>query len=67
MAAKVYMTIGNGVELGMDQYDHLFVRTQTDRDRWDHVDLGKATKKRFEQLKEYLDRLSIHAVEEKVL
>lgn len=61
--ASIIITLGNGAELGIDKYDNLFIRTQTDRDRWDHVSLGKATRERFEQIQTYLNRLKIYAVD----
>ncbi len=56
---SVAITLGGGASLSITQDDDLIVE-----DAFVRFSLGRATKKRFEELKGYLDRMAIHAVEE---
>lgn len=61
--ASIYISLGTGQDIGIDENDHLFIRDYTNY----AIDLGLATKHRFKSLTEYVERLQIHAVEEGVL
>lgn len=63
----VAITLGNGVDLRIDN-DQLFITETTSTGMIKQIiDLGPATMKRFGELSEYLRRLQIHAIEERVL
>ncbi|ESX17907.1 hypothetical protein X766_16100 [Mesorhizobium sp. LSJC255A00] len=57
---KVVITLGNGTDLVLDENDQLCVIDYSGT----RIELGKGTKKRFANLKEYLGRLAVHATEE---
>jgi hypothetical protein len=63
MFSRIHITLGGGTDLGIDEKDQLFVIDYAGN----KVELGLATTRRFNQLREYLHRLEIHAIEEKVL
>lgn len=58
--ASVYIPIGGNLEIGITYQDSLVIQDRTGRQR---LNLGEATKERFESLQDYLKRLSIHAVD----
>jgi hypothetical protein len=60
---SVGITLGSGQELAITDDDHLIVIDHAGY----RIDLGRATKRRFADLREYVERLAIHAVEEEVL
>lgn len=60
---QIFITLGGGVDLSINKDDHLVI---LDRAGY-RIDLGLATHKRLEELKDYIGRLQIHAVEEKVI
>lgn len=60
---QIYISLGGGTDLGITKDDHLVVIERSGY----RVDLGLATAKRIDEIREYLNRLKIHAVEEKVL
>jgi hypothetical protein len=59
----VYITLGNGVDLGIDPYGELRIVQRTGMAHHRVTPLGMATKKRINEIKDYLDRLMIHAVD----
>lgn len=57
---SVSITLGGGVDPGIrDNDDHLVMTDYTGY----QIDLGKATKRRFKNLLEYVNRMKIHAVD----
>ena len=58
----VYITLGDGAELGVDGERLVAIQRNERGLIIALVDLGKATEKRLDQVKEYLDRLAVHAV-----
>lgn len=60
---SIYITLGSGQDLGISESGHLVLVDYTGY----RVDLGRATNRRFELIQEYIDRLKIHAIEEKVI
>jgi hypothetical protein len=64
MTAQIFITLGKGVELGIDNQDNLFVCQRNAIGRMVNcVELGKATKKRIKDLRGYLDQLKVCAVD----
>lgn len=57
---KVVITLGNGTDLAIDENDQLYVIDYSGT----RIELGKATKHRFGQIRAYLTRLEVHAVAE---
>ncbi|RWB40427.1 MAG: hypothetical protein EOQ44_25120 [Mesorhizobium sp.] len=60
---SIYITLGSGQDLGIDDDGHLVLIDYTGY----RVDLGRATTRRLDLIQEYVGRLAIHAVEEKVI
>jgi hypothetical protein len=54
-AATVTITLGEGVTLGLNDDNILMVE-----DAFVRFSLGRTTKKRIEELQDYLERLKIH-------
>jgi hypothetical protein len=54
-AAQVYVTLGDGVCLGVNEDDRLIIE-----DAFVRMDLGHFDRKRLDNLKSYLDQLSPH-------
>lgn len=61
LQSSVGITLGNGLELSIMENDELWI--QTVNGGHFRVNLGPATSARFEALREYLARLSIHAID----
>jgi hypothetical protein len=61
--SPVYITLGNGKDIGIDGYGELRIVNRNAPKGSQVTSLGMATKQRIEDLKGYLDRLSIHAVD----
>ena len=59
----IYITIGNKTYLGINESDELVLFTTKQNVINNYMPLGKVTKARIEELKGYLDELSIHAKE----
>ena len=55
---SISITLGGGARLSITTQNDLIVE-----DDFVRFSLGRATKARFEDLKSYLDRLAIHAVD----
>lgn len=62
---SVTITLGAGVELEINNAGYLIISKSPDSAgvSFESINLGLATKKRFEHLQAYLARLSIHAVD----
>lgn len=60
---NVTITLGNGVDLAVDRYGELKIIQRHGMAHHRVTSLGMATKARFAQLKDYLDRLAVHAVD----
>ena len=60
---SIYISLGSGQDLGITDGGHLVMIDYTGY----RIDLGRATKKRIDMIQEYIERLKIHAVEEKIL
>jgi hypothetical protein len=59
----VAITLGNNTELQICDDDHLYLVHDAQSSDPTYISLGLATKDRFTKLSQYLDRLSIHAVD----
>lgn len=59
----IYITLGNKTYLGINESDELVLFTTKQNVINNYMPLGKVTKARIEELKGYLDQLSIHAEE----
>lgn len=59
----IYITLGNDTHIGINENDELVLFTTKQNIIRDYVPLGEITNARIEELKGYLDRLSIHAKE----
>lgn len=58
----IYITLGNQSFLGINEHDELVLFTTKEGVIRDYVSLGKFTKARAEEIKGYIDQLSIHAI-----
>ena len=59
----IYITIGSETYLAINESDELVLFTTKQNMINNYMPLGKVTKARIEELKGYLDQLSIHAEE----
>lgn len=59
----IYITIGSKTYLAINESDELVLFTTKQNVINNYMPLGKVTKARIEELKGYLDQLSIHAEE----
>lgn len=59
----VYISLGNGRDLGIDGYGELRIVNRNAPRGSQVTSLGVATKKRIADIQEYLNRLAIHAVD----
>ena len=59
----IYITIGSETYLTINESDELVLFTTKQNVINNYMPLGKVTKARIEELKGYLDQLSIHAEE----
>lgn len=59
----VAITCGGGADFAITRSNHLIAVQEYSPGLNCKVQLGRLTKKRIEELKGYLDRLAIHAVE----
>jgi hypothetical protein len=57
------ITCGGGTDLAITRNDELVAVQEYSPGLFTKVNFGRLTRKRIDQLKEYLDRLAIHAVE----
>lgn len=57
LPAQVYVTIGDGVTLGVNADSRLVIE-----DAFVRMDLGQFTHKRLEDMKSFLDQLRPHAI-----
>jgi hypothetical protein len=61
----ILITLGGMVELWINGNDHLIVVQKDEAGNIDKaIDLGLATRKRLDNLQDYLERLKVHAVAE---
>lgn len=58
----IYITLGNKTYLGINKKDELVLFTTKDNVIQDYVPMGKFTKARAEEIKGYIEQLSIHAI-----
>lgn len=59
---KIHITLGNQKHLGIDKYGNLICFALKDGVVTDYINLGPFTQQRYEELKGYFERLSIHTV-----
>ena len=57
---KVGITLGDHKHLGIDKFGKLICYATRDGIVTDYINLGPFTQQRYKELREYLDRLSIH-------
>lgn len=58
----IYITLGEQKYLGINENDELVLFTTKEGVIRDYVSLGKFTKARAEEIKGYIDQLSIHTI-----
>lgn len=58
---SIHITLGDGRSFGINDKDELVVFRTKKGIFTDYIVLGKCTKPKIEELKGYLDQLSIHA------
>lgn len=58
----VAITLGDENHLGIDKHNNLICFSTKQGITTDYINLGRFTEGRYKELKEYLDRLSIHTV-----
>ena len=59
----IYISLGNQTYVGVNESDELVIFTTKLGVIRDYVILGKLSKAKIEEIKDYFDRLSIHAKE----
>ena len=59
----IYISLGNQTYVGINESDELVIFTTKLGVIRDYVILGKLSKAKIEEIKDYFDRLSIHAKE----
>ena len=58
----VYISLGSQTYLGINEKNELVLFTTKDNVIQDYVSMGKFTKARAEEIKGYIEQLSIHAI-----
>ncbi len=56
----VDITVGNDKYIGVDKHHNLICYATKDGIVTDYINLGLFTQKRYQELSEYMERLSIH-------
>lgn len=57
---QVAITLGDEKHLGVDKHNNLICYATKQGIVTDYINLGSFTQQRYKELREYLDRLSIH-------
>lgn len=64
----ITITLGNRTDLSITEDNHLIMTQKTENGGVSgQIDLGLATMNRFAILQQYLQRLQVHAIEEKII
>lgn len=58
MQMTTYISLGDGVDLGLDKNDNLVVLTTKHGVVTNHINLGPCTEQRVKEIHEYLDRIA---------
>ena len=58
----IYITLGNKTYLGINENSQLVLFTTKNNVIQDYVPMGKFTKERAEEIKGYIEQLSIHVI-----